>query len=494
MKTVILYILIFVGFTFSLQACDSNDNSLEKEKPSIPDPNPAPKPSNERSLILYFSRSGNTSAVANEIGQQTNGTIIEIIPTTAYPSDYNATLSRSQTEIKAIDKDDIYPSLNTEIESFDNYDVIFICTPLWYSRMSTPVQSFLKKHSQKLAGKQLVLAVTSSSSGISSVISDAQRLTPNSTIIGDPLWVKSSQVENIKSIVSNWLKNFDLNFNQSNDGQFDLSKGQNGEAPTIKLNSGYDMPIVGLGTYSLNGDVSVNSIVSAIKRGYRKFDSAYLYNNEESVGEGIRQSGIPREEIFVATKLAPSQFSDAENAIDLALKKLNLEYIDLMLLHHPGSNDVAAYKAMEKAVAAGKIRSIGLSNYYIKEMSAFLPQVSIKPALVQNEIHPYYQDTEVIEYMHNQGIVVEAWYPLGGRGHTATMFKDPTIASIAQNHGKTSAQIILRWDLQRGVVVIPGSSNSDHQKENISIFDFELTNEEMSKINTLNRDEKHDWY
>lgn len=219
-----------------------------------------------------------------------------------------------------------------------------------------------------------------------------------------------------------------------------------------------------------------------------------MYHNEAEVGEGIRKSGVPREEIFVCTKLYPNQFADAENAIELALKKLDIGYIDLMLLHHPGTGDVAAYKAMERAVAAGKIRSIGLSNYYIKEMSAFLPQVTIKPVLVQNEIHPYYQDTEVINYMHKQGIVVEAWYPLGGRGHTAALFNDPVIAGIAKAHGKSSAQVILRWDLQKGVVVIPGSSNPDHQKENISIFDFELTDEEMNKINALNRDEKHDWY
>ena len=165
-----------------------------------------------------------------------------------------------------------------------------------------------------------------------------------------------------------------------------------------------------------------------------------------------------------------------------------------MLLHHPGTNDVAAYKAMERAVAQGKIRSLGLSNYYVEEMSEFLPQISIKPVLVQNEIHPYYQENDVIPYMHRQGIIVEAWYPFGGRGHTSEMFADATIRRIAQAHGKSSAQVILRWDLQKGVVVIPGSSNPDHIQENISVFDFELTDEEMAAINALDRGEKHDWY
>lgn len=277
-------------------------------------------------------------------------------------------------------------------------------------------------------------------------------------------------------------------------GMFDLSEGKNGNPPMIKLSSGYDMPIVGLGTYSLHGDVCVNSILSAIQCGFRKFDTASFYGNEEEVGEAVRKSGVPREELFVCTKLYPNQFADAENAIEESLRKLNIGYIDLMLLHHPGAHDVEAYKAMERAVETGKIRSIGVSNYYIKEITDFLPKVTVKPVLVQNEIHPYYQEKEVIEYMHKQGIVIEAWYPLGGRGHTAALLGNETISRIAKAHGKSSAQVILRWDLQNGVVVIPGSSNPNHIKENISIFDFELTPDDMAAINALDRNEKHDWY
>ena len=219
-----------------------------------------------------------------------------------------------------------------------------------------------------------------------------------------------------------------------------------------------------------------------------------MYHNEKAVGQGVRQSGIPREEIFVITKLYPSQFADAEAAIEEALKKLNLGYIDMMLLHHPGAQDVEAYKAMERAVKAGKIRSIGISCYYIKELDRFLPQVTITPALVQNEIHPYYQDNDVISYIQSKGIVVQGWYPLGGRGYTAALLNNPTIAAIAQAHNKSSAQVILRWDLQKSVVVIPGSSNPAHIRENLDIFDFELSDEEMARINALDRNEKHDWY
>lgn len=281
---------------------------------------------------------------------------------------------------------------------------------------------------------------------------------------------------------------------ESGEGLFDLTTGENGKPPVITLSSGYTMPVLGLGTYSLHGDECINAILSAIKLGYRKFDTATFYGNEEEVGEAIRRSGVPREEFFICTKLYPNEFGHAEEAIEASLAKLDIGYVDLMLLHHPGRNDVEAYKAMERAVAAGKIRSLGVSNYYIKEMTEFLPKVSIKPVMTQNEIHPYSQEKEVREFMHRNGIVIEGWYPFGGRGYTQVMFSNETLKEIAEAHGKSPAQVILRWDLQHGVAVIPGSSNPDHQKENISVFDFELTPEEMARIDALDRNEKHDWY
>ena len=277
-------------------------------------------------------------------------------------------------------------------------------------------------------------------------------------------------------------------------GLFDLANAVNGKPPVITLSSGYAMPVIGLGTYSLHGDECVNAILSAIKLGYRKFDTATFYGNEKEVGKAIRLSGIPREEFFICTKLYPNEFSHADRAIEESLARLNIGYVDLMLLHHPGRGDVDAYKAMERAVEEGKIRSIGVSNYYIKEMSEFLPKIKIKPVLTQNEIHPYYQEKDVRKYMHRNGIVIEGWYPFGGRGWTKAMFDNKVIRGIAEAHGKSPAQVILRWNLQHGVVVIPGASNPAHQKENISVFDFELTPEEMARIDALDRGEKHDWY
>ena len=266
----------------------------------------------------------------------------------------------------------------------------------------------------------------------------------------------------------------------------------------VRLNSGYDMPILGLGTYALDHDACVNSVMALLESGGRLIDTAYMYGNEEAVGEGVRRGmeeyGIPREDIFVITKIYPNQFSDPEAAIDMALEKLGIGYIDMMLLHHPGAGDVNAYKAMEKYVEAGKIHSLGLSNWYVEELTEFLPLVTIMPALVQNEIHPYYQEQDVVPFIQDKGIVVQCWYPLGGRGYTAELLGDDTIQTIAAAHGVSAAQVILRWDLQRGIVVIPGSSNPEHIRENLDLFGFELSEEEMRQIAALDRGEKHDWY
>ena len=176
---------------------------------------------------------------------------------------------------------------------------------------------------------------------------------------------------------------------------FDLESG------TVLLNSGYTMPIMGLGTYSLSDEECYASVTALLEAGGRLIDTAYMYHNEAAVGRAVRDSGVPREEVFVITKLYPTQFADADAAIDAALEKLDIGYIDLMLLHHPGAGDVEAYKAMERAVVAGKIRSIGLSNWYVEELEAFLPQVDTVPALVQNEIHPYYQEQDVVPYIQS---------------------------------------------------------------------------------------------
>ena len=281
--------------------------------------------------------------------------------------------------------------------------------------------------------------------------------------------------------------------NEQNNSSEEIPKF-NFDTKTVKLNSGYEMPLNGIGTYSLTGDTCYNAITSALNSGVRLIDTAYMYGNEEEIGRAIKDSNVPREEIFVITKIYPTQYDNPEEAIEMAFDKLGLDYIDMMLLHHPGTNDVKAYKAMEKYVKEGKIHSLGLSNWYVEELEEFLPQIEIMPSLDQNEIHPYYQENDVIPYIQSKGIVVQGWYPFGGRGHTSEILGNETISKIAENHNVSSAQVILRWNLQKGVVVIPGSSNPDHIKENTDIYAFELTDEEMNQINSLDRNEKHDWY
>lgn len=271
------------------------------------------------------------------------------------------------------------------------------------------------------------------------------------------------------------------------------------ETKTVMLNSGYEMPINGIGTYSLHGDECITSVKSALSGGVRLIDTASAYGNEEEVGQAIRESIsegiIQREDVFVTTKIYPgSEMENPAQSIQACIDRLDIGYVDLMLLHHPDPNDVEAYKVMEQFVEEGKIRSIGLSNWYVEELTEFLPQVDIVPALVQNEIHPYYQENDVIPFIQDLGIVVQGWYPLGGRGHTGELLGDPVISEIAGAHGVSSAQVILRWNLQKGVVVIPGSGNPDHIKENADLYHFSLTEDEMAQINALDRGEKHDWY
>ena len=273
----------------------------------------------------------------------------------------------------------------------------------------------------------------------------------------------------------------------------------NFDSKTVMLNSGYEMPINGLGTYSLHGEECIKAVKTALLDGVRLIDTASAYGNEVEVGQAIRESIaegiIRREDVFVTTKLYPgSEMENPEQAIQACLERLNIGYVDMMLLHHPDRNDVKAYQAMEKFVAEGEIHSIGLSNWYVAELTEFLPQVDTVPALVQNEIHPYYQENDVIPFIQDLSIVVEGWYPLGGRGYTSELLNDSVICEIAKAHQVSSAQIILRWNLQKGVIVIPGSSNPQHIEENTQLYYFELTEKEMEQINRLDRNEKHDWY
>lgn len=272
---------------------------------------------------------------------------------------------------------------------------------------------------------------------------------------------------------------------------FDLKRG------TVKLNSGYDMPVLGIGTFYLSSSQAENSVYWALKAGIRLIDTARIFGNEEGVGRGIRrvikEGIVKREEIFVTTKMWTSDFSNGAAAVDASLKRLGLNYIDLMILHHSQPrNDVDAYKAIEREAKAGKLRSIGLSNYYEPgDFDRLIKATSIKPSLLQNENHPYHQSGKMKAHIAQYGTVMESWFPLGGRGNTQKLFNDPTISAIARAHGKSSAQIIIRWHLQAGNIAILGSSNEKHIIEDASVWDFSLTADEMQQMTALNKDKRN---
>lgn len=440
----------------------------------------------KQTLVAYFSCTGTTGQLAEYAAEILGADLYEIKPEDPYTEEDLAYNTNGRADQEQNDPS-ARPAISGSVENMEKYDTVLIGYPIWHGQAPRIISTFLESYD--FAGKTILPFCTSHSSGIGSSADRLHALCP------DAVWMSGERFSGRtqKSQMEEWLNGLGIEGERSAAAcEFDF------HTQSVTLNSGYVMPVYGIGTYSLHGEECKNSIRAALNSGVRMIDTAHAYGNEEEIGEAIREairdSGIPREEIFVITKLYPDQFSDPVAAIEEALEKLDIGYIDMMLLHHPGNGDVAAYKAMERAVAEGKIRSIGLSNWYVEELEEFLPQVRITPALVQNEIHPYYQENAVIPYIQSLGIVVQGWYPLGGRGHTAELLSDEVIAGIAKNHGKSPAQVILRWNLQKGVVVIPGSSNPDHIRENTELFDFELSEEEMARINALDRGEKHDWY
>ena len=256
----------------------------------------------------------------------------------------------------------------------------------------------------------------------------------------------------------------------------------------VKLNNGVEMPMAGIGTFLLSPGEAEVSCVSALQDGYRLIDTANAYVNEKAVGRAMRKSGIARNEIFLETKLWPSFYNDAD-AVEKTLQRLDTDTIDLLLIHQPAGNYIAGYRLMEKAYKAGKVKAIGLSNFNEEQIREILSVCEVRPAVLQTEIHPYSQEKELKQFLAKEDIVIQAWYPLG-HGDTA-LLQEPVFAKLAKKYGKSNAQIILRWHIQAGNVVIPGSKNPEHIRANFDLFDFELTAEEMQEIQKLNKDKRY---
>ncbi|MBR3898589.1 MAG: aldo/keto reductase [Bacilli bacterium] len=252
----------------------------------------------------------------------------------------------------------------------------------------------------------------------------------------------------------------------------------------VELNNKVKMPNVGIGTFLLKPEDAENSVREALKMGYRLIDTANAYVNEKAVGRAIKSSGVNREDIFVSTKLWPSEYEN-ENAIDETLERLGLDYIDLLFLHQPTGNYKKGYQQLEKAYKEGKIKSIGLSNFEGEYLEDIFNNFETVPQVMQVECHPYYPQEELRKVTEPKNIKIMCWYPLG-HGDRSLM-EEEIITALANKYGKTNAQIILKWHIQMGFVVIPGSKNISHIKDNFDLFDFNLNDEDMEKISELNK-------
>lgn len=250
------------------------------------------------------------------------------------------------------------------------------------------------------------------------------------------------------------------------------------------LSNGIQMPAVGIGTFTMSPEQAEQAVYTALNLGYRMIDTANAYMNERAVGRGMRKSGVKREDIFLSTKIWPSEYLK-EGAVDKTLELLGTDYIDLLYIHQPSGDYMAGYRLLEKAYKEGKIKAIGISNFHDEKLENMLANCEIKPHVIQLEEHPYFSDTKTLDMLVSCGTRLMAWYPLG-HGDKG-LLEEPLFTELAKKYGKTPAQVILRWHVQRGTCVIPGSTNPEHIKENADIFDFALTDEEMQKIQALNK-------
>ena len=254
------------------------------------------------------------------------------------------------------------------------------------------------------------------------------------------------------------------------------------------LSNQVQIPAVGIGTFMMTPDQAEQAVVDALACGYRMIDTAQAYMNERAVGRGINRSGVAREDIFISTKIWASQYL-TEGTVEKSLELLGTDYIDLMFIHQPAGDFMAGYRKLEKAYKEGKIKSIGISNFQGEKLKKLLDECEIKPHVIQMEAHPYYRDEETIAALAPCFCCVMAWYPLGHGDHA--LLEEPVVKELAEKYGKSAAQVILRWHTQVGNIVIPGSTNPEHIKANLDIFDFELTEEEMKQMAGLNKNVRY---
>ncbi|HEX4520251.1 MAG TPA: aldo/keto reductase [Gaiellaceae bacterium] len=258
--------------------------------------------------------------------------------------------------------------------------------------------------------------------------------------------------------------------------------------PTVALNNGVEMPVLGFGVFQIPSDQTEEAVTEALAAGYRSLDTAASYGNEEAVGRAIKASGVPREELFVTTKMWIEEGEEqAKRAFERSLERLGLDYLDLYLIHQPFGDYYGSWRAMSEMNRQGLARAIGVSNFYPDRLVDLIDHNEVTPAIDQVECHPFFQRAGEQQLMRDRGVQIEAWGPFAeGRNN---LFSDPTLSEIGAAHGKSVAQVVLRWLVQREVVVVQKSVQPGRMRENIDIFEFELTNDEMTRIAALDRGE-----
>ena len=462
-------------------------------------------------LVAYFSAQNHTEAVAQYIAEATNADTFEITPVNPYSSD-DLDWTDNNSRVSREHEDESLRVVELEKETpdgWDDYKTVFIGYPIWWGIAAWPVNGFVEAND--FTGKTVIPFCTSSSSGLGQSAENLKEMANGGE------WLEGRRFPSGASqdTVEEWVESLDINFGSSLDIRFPLTEEAPGAnalnggpqsasritsvegVPLVTLNNGVEMPRFGLGTQIQDLEnspdlgplnrTSRTSVIAALQAGYRHLDDAHGYRNERGVAQGIEDSGVPREEIWLTDKLWPSEYANAEAAIDAMLDRLGVEYIDLLYLHHPAgpiSTIESAWRAMEKAYREGKIRALGISNFDNRPQAydAIMDE-EIKPQVMQIECHPLAQRKETRELAARDNIQVECWYPL--KHADPSLLGDTTLDDIAEAHGKSVVQVIVRWHIQEGFSVIPGSTNPEHIAENIDVFDFELTEDEMNRIRAL---------
>ncbi len=506
LKILSVLLTLALGLCIVLAACDGGQGG--NPDPGTTTPNGT---ASGNVLVVYFSAQNHTETVAQYIAEATNADTFEITPVNPYSfddldwTDDNSRVSREHEDesLRVVELEKETP------DGWDDYKTVFIGYPIWWGIAAWPVNGFVEAND--FTGKTVIPFCTSSSSDLG----ESAEILKEMANGGE--WLEGQRFSSGASqdTVEEWVESLDINFGSSLDISFPLTEEAPGAdaqdggpqsaskvasvkgVPLVTLNNGVQMPRFGLGTQIQSMEnrndltplntTSRTAVAAALEAGYRHLDDAHGYMNEKGVAKGIEDSGVPREEIWITDKLWPSEYADAENAIDAMLDRLGVEYIDLLYLHHPAgpiSTIESAWRAMEKAYREGKIRALGISNFDNRPQAyEAIMDEDIKPQVMQIECHPLAQRKETRELAARDNIQVECWYPL--KHADPSLLGDTTLDDIAEAHNKSVVQIIVRWHIQEGFSVIPGSTNPDHIAENIDVFDFELTEEEMNRIRAL---------